>query len=302
MALNAVLILIGVLSLAFSFAAGFLLARRITRPIRKTADIAGQIAAGRYDVQFESQTKTRELHELVTAINHLATALAKQENLRKRLTADVAHELRTPLTTLSSHIEAMIEGIWEPTSERLKSCHEEIRRLGKMVEDLERLERADSGNLKLKKTPVDLLALTRTVCDNFAGQLAGKNQRLDITGVETIVPADKDRISGVITNLVSNAVKYTPDGGEISVFIQDSSAEGVFIIDDNGSGIPEHELPFIFERLYRADKSRNRNTGGAGIGLAIVKSIVTAHNGNVTAENLKDGGCRFVVRLPKSIK
>jgi signal transduction histidine kinase len=301
-ALNIVLIIIGVLSLVFSFAAGWLLARRITRTIRKTADIAGQIAAGRYDARFEGQTKTRELQELVDAINHLATALAGQENLRKRLTADVSHEIRTPLTTLGSHIEAMIEGIWEPTPERLKSCHEEIRRLTKMVSDLERLERADTGNLKLKKTPMDLLALAKTVCDNFAGQLAGKSQRLEIAGTETVVPADRDRIGGIITNLVSNAVKYTPEGGEINVFIQDSPSAGLFIIEDDGPGISEHELPFIFERLYRADKSRNRDTGGAGIGLAIVKSIVTAHDGTVTVENLKDGGCRFTVKLPKSVK
>ena len=298
-ALNAALIIIGALSLVFSFAAGSFLARRITRPIRKMADIAGQIADGRYDVQFESQTKTRELHELSGAINHLAAALAKQESLRKRLTADVAHELRTPLTTLGSHIEAMIEGIWEPTPDRLKNCHEEILRLGKIVEDLERLERAESDGLKLKKAPMDLLALTKTVCENFSASLREKNQRLQIKGAETVIFADKDRIGGVITNLVSNAVKYTPEGGEIGVFIRDFPSAALFVIEDDGPGIPERELPFVFERLYRADKSRNRDTGGAGIGLALVKSVVTAHGGTVTAENVKGGGCRFTARLPK---
>jgi signal transduction histidine kinase len=301
-ALNVILAIIGVLSLVFSFVVGWLLARRLVRPIRKTADIAAAIANGRYDVQFESNTSTRELHNLVSGVNHLAHALAKQENLRKQLTADVAHELRTPLATLGTHVEAMIEGIWKPTPERLQSCHEEILRLGKMVADLERLEHAESENLKLEKSSVDLLALSKTVCDNFAGQLASKNQRLEIDGANVIVSIDKDRISGVITNLLSNAVKYTPDGSEISIFIQDTPRSALFIIEDAGSGIPESELPYIFERFYRADKSRNRDTGGAGLGLAIVKSVVSAHGGTITAENRADGGARFTVTLPKDAK
>jgi signal transduction histidine kinase len=297
--LNLILLTIGVLSLLFSFVTGRMLAKRIARPIRKTADIALQIASGHYDVQFESRTKTRELHGLASAVNHLANALAKQERLRKQLTADVAHDLRTPLTTLSSHLEAFIEQVWEPTPERLKSCHEEILRLSKIVEDLERLERVESGNLKLDKTSVDLLALSKIVCDNFAAQLAMNHLRLAVEGVSVRVPADKDRINGVIANLISNAVKYTPEGGHIRVVIRDAPESGICQIEDTGPGVPQWELPYIFERFYRADKSRNRNTGGAGIGLAIVKSVVTAHGGTVTAENRAEGGCRFTVKLPK---
>jgi signal transduction histidine kinase len=299
-ALNAILIGIGALSLVFSFVIGRLLAQRIARPIRKTADIARQIAAGRYDVQFESRTKTLELQDLVSAINHLAEALSAQERLRKQLTADVAHELRTPLATLGSHLEAMTEGLWEPTPARLKSCHEEILRLGGIVADLERLERAENGERKPLKTPVRLRALAETVCDNFAGQLAAKNLRLETEGADVIVPADRDRLGGVMNNLLSNAIKYTPEGGEIRVIIEDTADAGVFAVEDNGPGIPAHELPYVFERFYRADKSRNRNTGGAGIGLAIVKSVVAAHGGVVTAENRAGGGCRFTVTLLKN--
>jgi signal transduction histidine kinase len=298
--MNGILGAIGALSLALSFAVGCVLARRIARPIRRTADIAGQIAAGRYDVRFEGRTKTKELHELVSAINHLAGALARQELLRKQLTADVAHELRTPLATLGSHLEAMIEGLWEPTPERLKSCHEEILRIGNMVADLEQLERADSDGLKLNRTPFGLKSLSQTVCGNFAGQLAAKGLRLEINGADADVFADRDRIGGVMTNLVSNAVKYTPDGGIIAVSIQDSPDAAAFVVEDSGLGIPENELPLIFERLYRADKSRNRGTGGAGLGLAIVKSVVEAHGGSVKAENRAGGGCRFAVTLPKA--
>ncbi|WP_037585935.1 sensor histidine kinase [Stenoxybacter acetivorans] len=301
-ALNVILAVIGVLSLVFSFVVGWLLARRLVRPIRKTADIAAAIADGRYDVQFESKTNTRELNHLVFSINHLSCALARQESLRKQLTADVAHELRTPLATLGTHIEAMVEGIWKPTPERLQSCHEEILRLGKMVADLERLEHAESENLKLEKSFVDLLALSKTVCDNFAGQLANKNQRLEIDGVNVIVSIDKDRVSGVIMNLMSNAVKYAPEGSKISIFIQDTPEFAQLSIEDAGPGIPEAELPYIFERFYRADKSRNRDTGGTGIGLAIVKSVVSAHGGTITAGNHVGGGARFTVTLPKAAR
>jgi signal transduction histidine kinase len=331
--LNSILLAVGALSLVFSFAAGWLLAKRIARPIRKTVEIATQIASGHYDIRFESQTGIRELRGLVSAVNHLAKALASQKQLRKRLTADVAHELRTPLTTLGSHLEAMIEQVWEPTPERLKSCHEEILRLGKMAEDLERLERAEDGDLSPDKSPVDITALTRTVCDNFAAELANKRLRLEIEAANVVVSADKDRIGGVIANLVSNAVKYTPEGGSIRVFIaerirsgsgagqddirrdtdlppgdvfpetvplnRDIQDAGIWIIEDTGPGIPEHELPHIFERFYRADQSRNRDTGGAGIGLAIVKSVTEAHGGTVTAANRRSGGARFTVVLPK---
>ncbi|GHU79486.1 sensor histidine kinase [Clostridia bacterium] len=301
-ALNWILIVIGILSLAFALAVGWFLARRLVRPIRKTADIAQAIAEGRYDIQFESETNTLELYKLVSAVNYLSSALAKQETLRKQLTADVAHELRTPLTTLGTHLECMVEHVWEPTPERLRSCHDEILRLSKMVADLERLESVESDNLNLDRSRVDLLPLTKTVCDNFAGQLTSKNQRLRIEGISAIVIIDKDRISGVITNLISNAVKYTPMGSEISVFIRDAFATVLLIVEDNGPGIPDADLPLIFERFYRADKSRNRGTGGAGIGLAIVKSVVAAHGGTVNAENRADGGARFTVTLPKGTK
>jgi signal transduction histidine kinase len=298
-ALNGILGAIGALSLLLSFVTGFFLARGMARPIRKTAAVAGQIAAGRYDVRFESRTKTKELHEMVLSINSMAEVLARQELLRQQLTADIAHELRTPLTTLGSHLEAMIEGLWEATPERLKSCHDEILRLGNIVNDLEQLEQADSDNLKLNKTFFELKQLSKTVCDNFAASLAAKNLRLEIKGSAGSVFADKDKINGVIANLVSNAVKYTPNEGIINVIIQDAASAVSLIIEDNGPGIPAEELPLIFERLYRADKSRNRATGGAGLGLAIVKSVVKAHGGSVKAENPLDGGCRFTVTLPR---
>jgi signal transduction histidine kinase len=293
---------IALFSIVFSLLIGGFIAKRISHPVTRTADIAKQIASGNYDIQFEGQTKTLELHNLVSSINELANALSKQEKLRKQLTADVAHELRTPITTLGSHLEAMIEQVWEPTTERLKSCHEEILRLGNIVMDLESLERVESDNLKLDKTSIDLLEVTHSVCATFETELSNKNLQLDIDGISSVACIDKDRFGGVIANLMSNAVKYTPDGGSIHVLVQDFPKENVFIVEDTGVGVPEDELAFIFERFFRADKSRNRKTGGSGLGLAIVKSVVTAHGGSITAENLPECGCRFAVRLPKDVK
>lgn len=300
--MNQVLIFIGVLSGVCSVIAGCLLARRISRPVTKTAYIAKQISEGNYNIRFEPGTRIKELDDLAEAINQLSDGLGKQENLRKRLTADVAHELRTPLTSLSSHLEAMIEGLWEPTQERLGSCFEEVKRLGTLVADLEQLARMESENLVLRKSREDLLNLVKIVSETMNGELLKKNLSFSLEGTPILIEIDKDRISQVIANLLSNAMKYTPVGGSIKVIVTETPKDGIIKVIDNGIGIPERELPLIFERFYRSDKSRDRKTGGAGIGLAIVKSIVTAHGGRVVAEsNVEQGSC-FTVSLPKDFK
>jgi signal transduction histidine kinase len=299
-ALNSILIVIGILASVFSVLVGCLLARRISRPVTKTAYIAKQIARGNYDIRFERGTKTRELNDLVSAINHLAGALSEQENLRRRMTADIAHELRTPLTAVGSHLEAMLEGLWEPTTERLMGCHDEIKRLGMLVADLEQLAKIEGENLKLSKTRTDLLDVVRTVAENMNAEAGKKNQSLTVTGTPVFVRADKDRINQVIHNLLSNAVKYTPVGGVIELEVVDAPERGIVNVKDTGIGIPENELPLVFERFYRTDKSRNRKLGGAGIGLAIVKAIVSAHGGDVSVESRPEQGSCFTVRIPKA--
>lgn len=300
--MNRVLIFIGVLSGVCSVIAGCLLARRISRPVTKTAYIAKQISEGNYNIRFEPGTRIKELDDLAEAINQLSDGLGKQENLRKRLTADVAHELRTPLTSLSSHLEAMMEGLWEPTYERLGSCFEEVKRLGTLVADLEQLARMEGENLVLRKSKEDLLNLVKIVSETMNGELLKRNLSFSLEGTPVLVEIDKDRISQVIANLLSNAMKYTPEGGSIKVIVTETSKDGVIKVIDNGIGIPERELPLIFERFYRSDKSRDRKTGGAGIGLAIVKSIVTAHGGRVVAESTVERGSCFIVSIPKDFK
>jgi signal transduction histidine kinase len=297
--LNSVLLVIGVVSGIFSVIVGSFLAKRIARPVTKTAYIATQISRGNYDIRFESETSTRELNELVSAINHLSGALSEQENLRRRLTTDVAHELRTPLTAVGSHLEAMILGLWEITPERLRSCHEEIVRLGNLVSDLERLAKVEGDNLKLNKSRVDLLEIVRAAGENLKAEATKKNQALLILGESSFVDADRDRLIQVVVNLLSNAIKYTPPGGQIRLEVADSDDSGIIRVRDTGIGIAESELPLIFERFYRTDKSRNRKTGGAGIGLAIVKSIVTAHGGEIAVDSDPEQGSCFAVSIPK---
>jgi signal transduction histidine kinase len=299
-ALNSALLVAGVLAALLSLAIGGLLARRIARPIAKTAHIATRIAQGDYDVRFESRTNTRELKELAGAINHLAGELAKQESLRKQLTSDVAHELRTPLSAVSSHLEAMISGLWETTPARLQACHQELQRIGRLVADIEQLARVEGENLQLKTAPVDLLTLANLVAENMTAEAAKKDLTLQVKGAATPVKADKERLLQALTNLVSNAIKYTPEGGHVSLEVSATAQEGLIKVTDNGIGIPEQELPLIFERFYRTDKSRNRKTGGAGIGLTIASSIIAAHGGTITADSRVGQGSCFTITLPQN--
>lgn len=295
---NIVLLVIGMISCIFSLIVGWFLARRISRPIVKTAEIAKHIANGNYNIRFESKTKAKELDNLVFAVNSLASDLEKQENLRKQLTTNVAHELRTPLTAIRSYLEAMIEGIWEITPQRLSGCLKEVKRLSNLVEDLERLAKIEGENLKLKKTHFDVLEIIEVIKSNFLAELSKKNLSISVAGNSTIIFADKNRISQVITNLLSNAIKYTPEGGQIHLEIKSEKEQCIIIVEDNGIGISKEDRPLIFERFYRTDKSRNRKTGGAGIGLTIVKSIVSAHDGSIMVESKENNGSRFIITLP----
>jgi signal transduction histidine kinase len=248
------------------------------------------------------------LDELTLSINRLAEALGRQEALRRQLTADVAHELRTPLTTVGTHIEAMMEGLWEPTLARLSSCREEIERIGGLVSDMENLARVESGNLKLDMDFVNLRDLAEKTLRNFEAQIREKNLNVSVTGSCRDVWADGKRMQQVLTNLLSNAVKFAEhtkhtkhalQGGTIRVALSETDDAVLLSVEDDGIGISPEDLPFVFERFYRADKSRSRASGGSGIGLAIVRSIMTAHGGNVKAENRPEGGSRFRIALPK---
>lgn len=298
-ALNKVLVSVGLASLLLSVLIGSLLARRISRPILKTIDITKEIADGNYGVRLKEKVDTKELNMLVGSINHLALSLETLEKLRKQLTEDVAHELRTPITILQSHIEAMIEGIWEPTPERMQSCYDETIRISKLVNDLEKLAKIESDNLKLDKEQFSLKELLRRTAAGFEAELKQKELTFDLEGPDIQIYADPDRLQQVVVNLLSNAIKYSEAGGNILAETFETKDTIGFRVTDDGIGIPEEELPFIFERFYRADKSRNRSTGGSGIGLTIVKSILEAHGGSIRVTSKPQEGSTFTAILPK---
>lgn len=297
--LNHILFVIGIISVLGAALAGTAFARRISNPIAKTTQITKEISEGNYEIRFKSQIGTIELHELTQAVNHMAESLERQERLRKRMTTDVAHELRTPLANVSSHLEAILEGVWKPTPERLQGCYDEIQRISRLVSDLEGLSQAEKEYVTLEKEPVELLTLAYTVRDSFEQELASKSLSCSMTGETCTVYADAKRIRQIMDNLLSNAIKYSYEGGEIHISVHDFGESGVLEVEDDGIGISQEEIPLIFERFYRTDKSRSRKTGGTGIGLTIVKALVQAHGGKVTVESETEKGSRFTVVLPK---
>ncbi|WP_444644227.1 sensor histidine kinase [Caproiciproducens sp. R1] len=297
---NTILVAVGILSLVMALILGTFMAKRVSGPISKSIRAAGQIAKGNFRQRITESSGTREMARLTDTINYLADSLEKQQDLRKRMTADVAHELRTPLANLQSSMEAMLDGIWEPDEARLESCHEEIIRLNRLVGDLEKLERYEAENASLSLSEFDVSDLIRHILHNFESEFHKKGVALSFEGEPEILRADRDKISQVVTNLVSNALKYTPEGGQVQVRVSAAEHGAELIVSDSGKGIPPEDLPYIFERFYRADRSRNRLTGGLGLGLTITKAIVEAHRGTIEVVSEVDRGTTFTVILPQS--
>lgn len=297
--LNNLLIGAGVFSLILAFVIGHLIARHLSSPISKVIKTAQSIEKGYFNDRIVNRSNTNEIIQLTTTINNLAQTLQEQENLRKRLTGDVTHELRTPLATLQSHMEAMIDGVWTPDKNRLISCHDEIVRLSKMVGDLEKLARYESENLIINKDCFDITELIKSLLKNFEKDFLDKEISVSVSGGREEINADKDKISQVIINFLSNAHKYTPQGGNVLLSVEDEKDSIRIIVENDGPGIKKEDLPYIFERFYRADKSRNRLTGGSGIGLTIAKAIVEAHKGTIVAQSDAIYGTRFIISLPK---
>lgn len=296
--LNYIFIAIGIISFAIAILVGSILSKNISKPISKMMGVVKHIANGEYEYRFDKDTKIKELYELQNSINLMADSIEKQENLRKQLTEDMAHELRTPLTSVSTHIEAMMTGLWKPSKERLESCYEEVNRITSLVKDLEKLAKVENECYKLQKVQFDMFELLKRVSYNFEYKMKEKKIKFELIGEKFIIEADQDRIFQVITNILSNAIKYTNEEDKISIKLYRESKYLVCEIIDTGVGISQEEIPYIFERFYRADKSRNRKTGGAGIGLAITKSIVQSHDGKIEVKSKLGEGSSFKIILP----
>ena len=297
-ALNRILLIAGAVSLGACVLLGAYLARRLSQPISDVINAAGKIADGNYGERVTPAGNTAELLALSHSVNSLAASLESQDALRKRLTADVAHELRTPLTTLQSTVEAMQDGIWPADETRLNSLREEILRLNKLVDELSTLSRYESELLKLDTQVLDLGELAAQTVHSFERIAVEKGISLSFSGGAAMVLADRDRIGQVLINLLHNALKFTPSGGAISIETGVSADHAFLRVQDTGCGIAPEHLPFIFERFYRADPSRARETGGSGIGLAIALAIAKAHGGEILVESTVGTGSVFTLLLP----
>ncbi|HAT4132596.1 HAMP domain-containing protein [Clostridium perfringens] len=296
---NKIILGIGVLLILASTIMGFIISRSITRPINKLMTKAKYISKGEYDKKIEINTDILEINDLINSINNLSQSIKEQENIRKRLTGDISHELKTPLTNIQSHLEAMIDGVWKPTEERLLSVKEEAERLSSLVSDMQKLNRYDESSIKLKKDNVNISDIICFVIFQFSNLAKSKNIKIEYEKKNINLYCDKDKITQALVNILSNAIRYSNEGSTIFIEERLKDNKVIISIEDQGIGISEEDLKYVFERFYRADKSRTRATGGTGIGLTIVKSIVSSHGGEVKLESKLGEGSKFTIILPK---
>lgn len=279
--INKVITSIGIVMVLITIFIAILISNNISKPVEVVSNMANLIGDGDYDNKIDYDSNIVEIDVLIKSINNLSAKLEEQENLRKRLTTDISHELRTPLTSIQTHLEAMIDGIWEPDTERLNSVNEEVIRLTNLVNQLQNLAKFDSEKSKLNLAKVNVKNLIMNVVYNNQGKALEKNINIecDLESIDSYL--DKDKISQVIVNLLSNAIRYTNNGGKIFISSYKENNNLKIQFKDNGIGIPKENIKYIFERFYRVDESRSKNTGGIGVGLTIVKSIIDLHQGTI---------------------
>ncbi len=262
---------------------------QITAPLRKLQIAASAIAQGNLSERVTLKSKD-EFGDLGRSFNRMAESLDQAQENRRRMMADIAHELRTPLSVIQVNLEGMLDGILPTDREQLEATHMETLLLNRLIGDLRLLSLAEAGELKLELQEAELEPLIRRVVEHFGPQAAQKDVSLT-SRVEPGLPPvqmDSDRINQVLSNLISNALRYTPAGGEIVVRVgREQAAAGYLTVSvtDSGPGISAEALPYVFDRFYRADKARDRASGGSGLGLAIVKQLVEAHHGRVEAKS-----------------
>lgn len=279
-----------------------LLSSRILKPVHALTMAASKMGRGDLSQRVAVNTND-EIGNLGHAFNAMADSMARSEQLRRNMVSDVAHDLRTPLTNICGYLEALRDGVTEPTPETLASLHEESLLLSRLVEDLQQLALAEAGQLKLERYPVAVGDMVSHAALVLKPQAAKKNLAFysEVPGNLPLVEADPERVGQILRNLLNNAVIHTPEGGEITLSARNAGEMVEISVSDTGVGIPAEHLPYLFERFYRADRSRTRATGGTGLGLAIVRQMVEAHGGMVWVESQEGKGSRFTFTLPAAV-
>lgn len=291
-AIHRYLVWAAISALALALLLSFLLTRRVLRPLSQMTHITGQVAAGNFSERVVV-TSSDEIGQLGAAFNRMADGLEKLEQLRKRMVADVAHELRTPLTNLRGYMEGLSDDVIVPSKETFQMLQQEILRLVDLVEDLAQLAKADAAKAYLKKESLCLQDLVEQMLVLCQSGFQDKQVRVNchFSPEVATITADRDKILQALRNLIENAFKYTPAEGDVEISAVRKEGHITVRFINSGPGIAEDHLPYIFERFYRADPSRSREGGGAGIGLSIVKELIEAHGGCVGAESKPGRTC-----------
>jgi len=277
---------------------GLAVARRITRPVTRLIAATRSMAAGDRTARVGEIHAAGELRELAAAFDQMAGTLDRQEQIRRNLVADVAHELRTPIAILQAGHEALLDGVAEPTPAELGSLRDEVLRLARMVGDLQTLAAADAAALNLARTPTDLAELAATAADSLARRFEAAGITLDRELSASPVLADPHWLHQVITNLLTNALKFTPAGGRVTISTRSNDTEAVLRVADTGAGIPDDDLPRIFDRFFRGQQAAQ--ISGSGIGLTVAAELAQAHGGRLTAASELGHGTQMTLSLPSA--
>lgn len=288
----------GGITAALALALFVFLISQILSPLRLLTRAAESIAEGKTPQKVLLQSRD-EIGRLGASFDRMVDNLRHSERLRQTMTADIAHELRTPVTIIQGTLEAVLDGVYEPTPETIAPIYEETLHLGKLIDDLRELAMAEAGELRLARQPIDVGQLVQQIIDATVPALDGApTVRTSVSGDPPPVMADPKRLRQIVANLLGNALRYTPEDGTVDVDVRAVEGEVEVSVSDTGPGVTPKDLDHLFERFFRGDASRNRSVGGSGLGLAIVRQWVEAHGGRVWAENRPEGGARFTFRLP----
>ena len=297
--LRGTLILAALIAAGLGIAIGLLMSRTLAAPLSKLSGAARAFAAHQWD-QRVAVNGTQEMADVATAFNDMADSLQQAEALRRNLMADVAHELRTPLTVIQGNLRAILDGVYPLEREEIATLYDETRLLQRLVDDLRELALAEAKQLKLNTLPIDLRPLIEATISTFG--VAAETQAITLSArfpdQLLLVLADSDRVGQVIRNLVGNALRHTSTGGSIAVEVTTTADRVRVSVIDSGEGIPPEDLPHVFDRFYRGDRSRARSSGGSGLGLAITKSLVEAMGGAIGVDSQSDAGSTFWFTLP----
>lgn len=277
----------------------FVISRSITKPIRQVIETTEDIRHGDLEASVKVRTYTKEIIELEDAINYMVKSLKEEDELRSQMTSDMAHEIRTPVNNIQNILEAMIDGVWERDDETLEKCYQEVIRLGSLVSELKNIANIEQDNLVTDDVVFDAVSKIQDIMDLFSAAADKKSLAMSLESPEIVkVNMDENKFSQIVSNLISNSIRYTHDGGTISIKIISHGNNLLVSVRDDGIGIPKEHLNRVFERFYRTDESRNNATGGLGLGLTITKKIIESYGGTVTVDSEVEQFTEVCVELP----